>query len=730
MKTISKMFLIATLVLLIAGLSFTSAADTNSTEVSADDTAVAAVNEPTTAVATANSGIESEGDIDEGSTSTIVEPINAVAGEEFNFTANVARNIPGLRISEGQVQFTTEGVLPANVKADVIDGVATVTYTAPEEWVGKTIPYTAKYLGTDTFDASDDSSTITVVREQFGTNTTMSRVVAEINKPVTLTANVIMALGDPVPEGKVYFTTITGIITDDSSSIIYADVVDGVATTTTTAKESWKDEGDVSTIHATYVGTPDFLTSESMPVALDLYDKVYNTTTTMEKVQATEIGQPINFTAKVDIGDEEKVAPVENGFVQFVINDNIDIVDEDGNIVYANVINGVATVSTVAQPSWTEYEEDPKVKAVYRGVGQYADSTSDEVPLNVYEQLYETITETHSVRGIIGEPVTLTAEVTYQDYYDLTKPVNAGTVYFVINDKAVIMDPEHPGQELLLAVVNGTTTGSVIADESWLIDAENTIKAVYKGDEGFLDSQSPEEALSLYPYFINTTTTMDPVYGVFGKDVTLTAHVVDEGGSPVDVGTVCFLINGKTYVPDVDHQQDILYVAVQNGVASVDVTADKSWDTDYDLLLIQALYIGDEVYNDSISDYVGMYINDSTPSPAPHKQVAPKLVKEVKTVSKVSNDKTYTVLSNNKVITTANVITLGDINNIFTKDFTNGILLVYIDGKLVFNGTTTDDLSLIIIHIIESLVGEHELKVEFTDSNNQTHTYTQNITIK
>ena len=76
-----------------------------------------------------------------------------------------------------------------------------------------------------------------------------------------------------------------------------------------------------------------------------------------------------------------------------------------------------------------------------------------------------------------------------------------------------------------------------------------------------------------------------------------------------------------------------------------------------------------------------------------------------------------------------NKLTLDILNQIFNKDFRNGHLLVYIDGILVFNATTTDDLTQIIIDLLSLLFGKHEIKVVFTDGNGNTNNYTENITI-
>ena len=83
----------------------------------------------------------------------------------------------------------------------------------------------------------------------------------------------------------------------------------------------------------------------------------------------------------------------------------------------------------------------------------------------------------------------------------------------------------------------------------------------------------------------------------------------------------------------------------------------------------------------------------------------------------------------NQISIIDNMLTLGVLNQIFDKDFRNGHLLVYIDGILVFNATTTDDLTQIIIDLLSLLLGKHEIKVVFTDNDGNTKTYSENITI-
>jgi uncharacterized protein YjbI with pentapeptide repeats len=154
-------------------------------------------------------------------------------------------------------------------------------------------------------------------------------------------------------------------------------------------------------------------------------------------------------------------------------------------------------------------------------------------------------------------------------------------------------------------------------------------------------------------------------------------------------------------------------------------------DTDDMDVTIDTPITDDTIINndtDDISD------NPIVISPQKEKQVPPKNPQktyQTKTVQK-QPAKTHTIkrASDNKVVSQGNALTLEGLNKIFDTQFTNGQLLVYIDGELVFNSTTTDDLSKIIFEIIEKYLGEHNIKVEFTDANNNTNSYDQKIIIE
>lgn len=91
---------------------------------------------------------------------------------------------------------------------------------------------------------------------------------------------------------------------------------------------------------------------------------------------------------------------------------------------------------------------------------------------------------------------------------------------------------------------------------------------------------------------------------------------------------------------------------------------------------------------------------------------------------------TITRVRDNKIISQGDTLKLEGVNKLFDSDFTNGHLLVYIDGKLIFNELTTDDLATPIFGITDSYLGQHQITVEFTaNGDSNTNKYTEDVII-
>ena len=231
-------------------------------------------------------------------------------------------------------------------------------------------------------------------------------------------------------------------------------------------------------------------------------------------------------------------------------------------------------------------------------------------------------------------------------------------------------------------------------------------------------------------------TTWD-VEMVRGRGVTFSA-LLDYKNITVNQGQVYFKIDDKELL---DENGSTLYAPVK------DNRADLPYDMPIDISLGNHTLTAVYLYDDNIlaTDNKTLTIIENIPEGAGDKNETPsedekqetqkQNTRPHKTITKYTKTMHSTITTGHKIITDNNVIpadnvlTLGELNEIFNQTFTNGHLLVYIDGELVYNGTVGDDLATVILEIIEKYLGQHEIKVEFTDNNNETHTYTENITI-
>lgn len=176
-----------------------------------------------------------------------------------------------------------------------------------------------------------------------------------------------------------------------------------------------------------------------------------------------------------------------------------------------------------------------------------------------------------------------------------------------------------------------------------------------------------------------------------------------------------------------------IYVSAKNTTLENNIFRDNEAKNgpNYAVYTTNSLYVNDinnTYINNYEADYGGNAEDDDENIPSYHENK--KTLNKEKTNYNVRSIAKITVKKNNKEIKiNNNQLTLATLNNIFGLNFTNGHLLVYIDGKLVFNGTTTDDLSQIIYNLLNLLSGNHEIKVEFTDNEGKTNTYTETITV-
>ncbi|WP_323736543.1 hypothetical protein PXD04_00815 [Methanosphaera sp. ISO3-F5] len=123
----------------------------------------------------------------------------------------------------------------------------------------------------------------------------------------------------------------------------------------------------------------------------------------------------------------------------------------------------------------------------------------------------------------------------------------------------------------------------------------------------------------------NVTVTVDPVNGVIGEKITLTAHVLDTKGNPVNGGNLVFKLNGKTLRSDgsFNSTASAWKFTVKNGLVTVTINADLYLRNAKNLT---ASYSGSYKYNEAKSSTVTAQIKKRnaqitvTTSPGTQKQ--------------------------------------------------------------------------------------------------------------
>ncbi|OED29695.1 Ig-like domain repeat protein [Methanosphaera sp. WGK6] len=252
-----------------------------------------------------------------------------LSGETSMINAIVV-DAEGNNVTTGNVTFTDE---EGNVLGTIVlnNGVASIN---PFE-TSKISEITAKYNGNDIYEESSITSSINV---KYTTNITIKDINAKINDIINLTAN-IDAYNVVVNEGKVIFKINGKTLRNSEGNIIYANVVNGVATIEDVKVEyNWLNKNTI--VSAVYSGSSNFMNVRSSEKLMNITKRV----ATLEIVNDMSVyvaGQTISLSVKV----MDMNSIVTGGKVVFKLNGK-SLRDENGNIIYGEVNDeGVATIT-------------------------------------------------------------------------------------------------------------------------------------------------------------------------------------------------------------------------------------------------------------------------------------------------------------------------------------------------------------------------------------------------
>ena len=461
--------------------------------------------------------------------------------------------------------------------------------------VGDNIPVTVRYDGNDTYMAS--SEIISVDVEKLGSELTLNPV---NNTSINSTVDVSGVLSEEYTQKAIANSTVTIIVDGISYNTVTDDNGNFKVTIKTAATTG------TYTIKASYDGS-DLYTPSSDETTFDV-EKI-STKTTVDAVNGV-IYEKVNLTAHItDVNGNN----VTGGKVVFSIN-GVEVTDNNGNVIYANVTGGVATITKEAPRVW--HKENTTIVATYLGNDAYDDSVSEKADVIITLRTANIDVLTNGTKVKVGDTTSIIAHV----YYNNTL-VNEGKVIFKLNGKTLKDDD---GNIIFVKVENG------IAKLDYTITSiysakEYTLTAVFSGKD--YNRVATESHLTV----LRTNTHIQAeMVNITSNNATVSLKIFDEKNNLINRDTkVTVKVNGKTVYNQ---------IIVSNGVANLNLNLPVS-SKPYNITIISG---ENSVYATSTTSF--MFKNTV------------KIPTKVTATAKLVNNKTATVSvkindNNNKPVT-------------------------------------------------------------------------------
>ncbi|MBR3213256.1 MAG: Ig-like domain repeat protein, partial [Methanosphaera sp.] len=325
----------------------------------------------------------------------------------------------GVRVQNGTLNIKLQN---NTIKTTDIGGQDSTIHTDESTVIIKNNKLTSTQgYGRDTIIAPTDAN---IEENTINTTTTITTtdIKALIKTPVTLTATVTDEFGENINTGYVTFTDTDGNI------IATANITDGTATTTATFKTATE-----GTITATYTPTSTGLSTSTAEAIISIQEPI--TQLNIEEVELTA-GETVTLKATVT---DQLGNPINGGKITFKVNGKT-VKDANGKVVYAKVIDGVATAEYTVPDNMAAQEVT--ITATYTGTSKFNKETATLTTTVTPKEL--TLT-TSDVTATAGQTVTLTATLS-------DNTINTGKIVFKINGKTV---KDANGKVIYAKVVNG-----------------------------------------------------------------------------------------------------------------------------------------------------------------------------------------------------------------------------------------------------------------------------------
>lgn len=299
-----------------------------------------------------------------------------------------------------------------------------------------------------TYNASEYATNVTV--EGYNTTINIDNIESKKGEQTIIPVTVTSTDGLTVTDGTVK-------IIDESENILAQnEITDGQTTLQITFNKT-----GTQTLKVTYESTSNkFKTSESEITAVITSDKL-DATIRIDPVSIIKNEQTI-ITAYVM---DENGEIINTGKVVFKINGKT-IKDANGKVIYANVENGVANISTIIDNKLLT--DNVTITAIYSGTSNIQSASAETNNVTINEP--EVRVELDSITAKAGSNTTITVKV-----YSGDNEINEGKVILKINGKTV---KDNAGKVVYAQVINGIATINYTVPEN-MKQKNYTMSAVF-----------------------------------------------------------------------------------------------------------------------------------------------------------------------------------------------------------------------------------------------------------
>ncbi|CEL23705.1 beta strand repeat-containing protein [Methanobacterium formicicum] len=241
-------------------------------------------------------------------TNVTVDPVNGHAGQTITINTHITDSNSN-PVKDGKVTYKINGTIIGN--ADVINGLATITWTIPTTWIGGVYSIIAEYSGSVNYLASNNTTNLTV--NPTPTNVTVDQVNGHAGQTITINTHITDSNSNPVKDGKVTYKV-------NGTLIGTVDVSNGLATINWTIPTNWT--SGIYNIIADYSGSSNYLASTN-GTSLTLQPSAYlYMNVTSSKVNPS-VGDKFVLTYKLSNSGPDDAA---NVVVSFQIPEGLEFV--------------------------------------------------------------------------------------------------------------------------------------------------------------------------------------------------------------------------------------------------------------------------------------------------------------------------------------------------------------------------------------------------------------------